>query len=113
MRFDSYHRGFLYGGAPVVQWVKQWPADLVVLGWIPAGGRHLFDCRWGFTAHSLLLSSSHRLCITEILLKRMYTQACSCGHLHYFKGSAKISGPLEPNYIANEPVLKSSHLGKR
>ena len=56
---------------PVAQQVKQWPADLVVPGLRPTQGGNLFNCKWGFIAHSLSLSPTHHPDMTEILLKRM------------------------------------------
>ena len=56
-------------GAPVAQWVKPWPTDLVV----PSLTRleaNLLNCKRGSIAHSLPLSSTHRPDMTEILLKR-------------------------------------------
>ena len=35
-----------------------WPAELVVPSLIPAEAGNLFNHKWGFIAHSLLLSSS-------------------------------------------------------
>ena len=57
--------------SPVAQWVKPWPADLVVVGSSPAGGGDLFNCNRGSIAHSLSISSTHHPDLTEILLKRM------------------------------------------
>ena len=46
--------------------VKHWPADLVVPGLRPAGGRNVFN----HIANSLSISPTHRPDITEILLKK-------------------------------------------
>ena len=58
-------------GVPEAQWVKPWPADLVVVGSSPAGGRDLFNGNRGSIAHSLSLLSTHHPDLTEILLKKM------------------------------------------
>ena len=51
-------------GALVGQWVKGWPTDLAVPSSIPARGGIIST-----VTHSLLLSTSHRPDMTEILLK--------------------------------------------
>ena len=56
--------------APVAQWVKQWPTDLVVLGLILASGRGLSNCKRGCVAHSFSLSPAHCPDMTEILLEK-------------------------------------------
>ena len=59
---------YIIGGAPVAQWVKRWPTDLVVLSSITARGE-IFLTVNGVPAHSLSLSA-HRPDMTEILLKK-------------------------------------------
>ena len=56
---------FGVGGAPVAQWVKRWPTDFK-----PRSRRNLLNCKRGYNAHSLSLSSVHCPDMTEILLKR-------------------------------------------
>ena len=51
----------------VAQWIKSWPAARG-LCLTPAVG-NLFNHKWHSTEHSLLLSPSHCLDMTEILLK--------------------------------------------
>ena len=51
--------------AEVAQWVKPWPADLMVLR-----GENLFNHKQSYIAYSLSLSLSHCSDMTEILLKR-------------------------------------------
>ena len=50
------------------QWVKGWPADLAVLGLIPAEGGHHFICKQGSISQTLSLLHPHCL---DILLKKM------------------------------------------
>ena len=57
---------YSYVGAPVIQWVKGWSADLAAPGSSTAWGGELFTRKWGFIAHSLSLSPTHDM--TEILL---------------------------------------------
>ena len=56
--------------AQVAQWAKCWPADLAVMGLIPARGRNVFSGKLDSTTNSLSLSPSHHPDMTEILLKR-------------------------------------------
>ena len=58
-------------GVPVAQWVKRWPADLVVPGSSTNSGKDLFCCKQGYIAYTLSLSPTNPPDMTEIPLKRM------------------------------------------
>ena len=55
----------------VAKWDKPWPADLVGLGLIPAGGRNLFNLLQDFIAHSLSKSPSRHSDMPEMLFKNI------------------------------------------
>ena len=57
-------------GAPVSEWVKRWPTDLVSPGSIPALGGNLSNHKRGSIGNSFSLLSNHRPDMTEIRLKR-------------------------------------------
>ena len=60
---------FSLSGAPRAQQVKRWPADLVVPGPRIAVSQNLSNRKRRSSAHSFLLSLTHRPDITETLLK--------------------------------------------
>ena len=64
-------------GAPVAQWVKHWPSDLVVVSLSPAAGGEILSAVNGVSFHSLSLSISHPPDMTEILLKMLLNRKSS------------------------------------
>ena len=59
----------VYTEAPVAQWVKRWSTDLAVPSLSPARGEIFSTVNGKSISNSLLLASSHRPDMTNILLK--------------------------------------------
>ena len=91
-----------YCGAPVSQLAKRRPADLAVSGLCLVRGGNLSESKRSFIAHSLSVSTYHRLNMTNTVKKDVKSQVIYPSKLYplFFSGRyllLKLSSPILKN----------------